>query len=128
MSVGKSVNLVIGVLFSAILVFGCEGDQGSQGPPGFGGPVGPPGNNFRPDPIATQTFGLMITNNSANDYNGAARVEITSDEAAVPSATRVVARLLARPAVIDGVDLGASEWGDAEASIITLSNLFGEDN
>lgn len=128
MSVGKSVYLVIGVLFLAIFSFGCSGDQGSQGPEGFQGPPGPPGNNYTPDPIATQTFGLMITNGTPNDYNGAAKIEITSAEDAVPSATRVVARLMTTPPSIDGVDGGSDEWGDASASLVTLGNLFGADN
>lgn len=128
MSVGKSVYLAIGVLFSALVMIGCEGDQGLQGPNGFDGPVGPPGNNFSPAPIITQNFGIMVSNGTASDFNGAAKVEITSDANAAPAANRVVARLLTAPPVIDGIDRGVAEWGDAAASNLTLTNLFGVDN
>ncbi len=128
MSVGKSVYLAIGVLFSAFVLFGCEGDQGSQGPNGFEGPTGPPGNNYSPAPVARQNFGLMVTNSTVGDFNGAAKVEITSDANASPAADRVVARLLTKAPTIDGIDGGAQEWGNAPVSNIALSNLFGADN
>ena len=128
MSVGKSVYLVIGSLLLAIFSFGCEGDQGPVGPIGFQGPDGPVGNDFTPDPITTQVFGLMINNRTATDFNGATRIEVTSDANATPSANRVVARLLTTAPVIDGIDRGVAEWGEASQSIITLTNLFGADN
>jgi len=128
MSVGKSVYLAIGVLVSALFLFGCEGDQGLEGPQGFEGPIGPPGNNFTPPPIATQNFGLMLNNSTANDYSGAPKIEITSDANAVPSANRVVARLMDVAPMIDGIDGGTQEWGDALTSTIALSNLAGADN
>lgn len=128
MSVGKSVYLVIGALFTALVLIGCEGDQGLRGPDGFEGPVGPPGNNYSPAPIATQNFGLMITNGTAGDYNGAAKIEITSDANAVPAANRVVARVLTKAPITDGIDNGSAEWGGALASNVTLANLFGADN
>lgn len=128
MSVGKSVYLAIGVLFSALFLFGCEGDQGSQGPDGFEGPTGPNGDNYAPPAVTTQNFALMVTNGTANDYSGAAKVEITGDATAVPSSNRVVARLLTKAPTIDGIDGGAQEWGDALASNITLSSIAGADN
>lgn len=128
MSVGKSVYLVIGTLFLAIFLIGCEGDQGPAGPNGFDGPDGPDGPDFTPSPIATQTFSLMINNGTTADFNGAAKIEITSDANATPSASRVVAKLLSKSPTLDGIDRGTAEWGDALPSDIALTNLFGADN
>ncbi len=128
MSVGKSVYLAVGALFLAIFLFGCEGDEGQVGPDGFQGPNGPNGNDYTPEPIITQSFGLMINNRTATDFNGAAAVEITSDANAMPGANRVVARQLSKAPVIDGIDGGAAEWGAALPSDISLTSLFGVDN
>ncbi len=128
MSVGKSVSLVLGICFLCIFLAGCEGDTGPIGPPGFTGTEGPPGSDFVPDPIADQVIGLMVVNAVGTDMNGAARITVTSREDAAPSATQVVAALMATAPVIDGRTSSANEWALVPLSSLQLTNLFGADN
>ncbi len=129
MTVGKSVSRWLGLtLLVTALVLGCEGDEGPMGPRGFDGTQGDPGQNRTADPIADQVFGILINNSTAVDFNGAMMVQLTSDASATPSASRVVARDLEKAPVIDGIDGGTAEWGDAVASNITLSTIAGADN
>lgn len=128
MTVGKSVFRWLGLaMMVTLLVLGCEGDDGPMGPPGFRGDQGDPGDNRTPDPIVDQTFGILINNLTETDFQGALAVQLTSDEAASPSASRVVARELVQVPILDGVDGGASEWGGAEAADIDLVSVQGND-
>ncbi len=128
MTVGKSVFRWLGLtLLVTVLVLGCQGKDGPMGPPGFQGDQGDPGQNRVPIPIADQTFGILINNSTANDYQGALAVELTSDETASPSGSRVVAYQMDTPPMVDGIDGGTAEWGNVQAADIALSSVAGND-
>ena len=123
MSVGKLLVAFTAICCLAILIAGCTGDKGPDGPPGYPGDDGPPGQNRVADPIAERTFGILVANTNASDLVGAPVVQLTSDTTKTPGADRVVARIAANPPIIDGVD-GVGEW-DAPASTITLDSIAG---
>ncbi len=128
MSVGKSVSLVLGICFIWICILGCEGDPGKIGPPGFDGPDGPDGGDFAPDPVADQVMSLMIVNGSSADFNGAAKVDVTSSATATPGASTLVATRVTSAPVIDGRASNTNEWIEAPVSTLQLGNLYGADN
>lgn len=128
MSVGKSVIVAMGISFLLGLVgIGCSGDKGPDGPSGFVGPQGPPGLNNQIPVFADREFGIMLTNGTELDYQGALRVTLTSDSTKTPTNTTVVARYLNRAPVVDGVDGGVGEWGVASQANISIGRVAGSD-
>jgi len=125
MSVGKYAFAFLAILFLAICIAGCSGDDGPLGPSGFNGEIGPPGQNYAVSPIADRTFGILIANSTSADLVGATKITMTSDSTATPASDRVVARLMSIPPSIDGTDGGDGEWGNVVASTITLDSIAG---
>lgn len=128
MFVGKSVYLALGFSFlMGLLIVGCTGDKGPQGPLGYEGPEGPPGRSDSVLAIADRVFGIMLTNGSESDFQGALKVHLTSDSLRTANDTLVVARRVFHAPVIDGVDGGAAEWSLATPASISLHNIAGRD-
>ena len=129
MSIGKLVAIVLGLpLLSLFLIVGCQGDDGPPGPSGLSGDDGPPGDNLTIPVPDSRVFGLMVANGTASDLNKTLKVNFSTDPTAVPSSTQVVARRLATPPILDGVDGGSAEWGAAIASNIAFTTINGNDN
>ena len=129
MTVGKSVFRWLGLtLLVTALVLSCEGDDGPMGPQGFSGEQGNSGQNRTAEPVADQLFGILVNNSTATDFQGMLNVALTSDEAATPTNSQVVARLVEKAPVIDGIDGGTAEWGSVEASNIAIASVGGSDN
>ncbi len=129
MSVGKlAVIAIVLLLMAGLVIVGCEGDTGPQGPGGLPGDEGDPGQDRPVAPAADRSFGIMITNSTETDFNGASLVELTFNAGATPSATKVAAVELSKAPTIDGIDGGAAEWGSAPVATVTLANISGSDN
>lgn len=128
MSVGKYVLAFLAILCLTVVIAGCNGEDGPVGPPGFTGDDGPAGQNYAVAPVADRIVGILIANYTATDFVGAAKVTLTSDSTATPSADRVVARRMYTPPLIDGVDGADAEWGNVAASTIALDSMAGLNN
>jgi hypothetical protein len=129
MSVKRSLFVALTMMLLAAFCFlGCEGDQGPPGPPGLTGPEGPDGQDRQVPVPDDRMFSLAIMNASENAYRSAGEVELVFDPTEAPTSAKVVGALLETPPVIDGVDGGSTEWGNASAATISLPDAVGADN
>ncbi len=105
------------VLIAALLLAGCEGDTGLQGPPGTAGELPDPDDRY---------FSLAVTDDSGGNHNGIATAYLDFDGDS-GTAGAVVANKISSPPLIDGSD---SEWSDADspASTLILTRQAGTDN